>query len=235
MEYYNLIGLVTKHDPTSENSGTFLCHDVVLSDIIRHRKLIDYNKSFLDRKFHEAIFNNKMFFAIADSKPVGYGLYMRSYHHTKRTVSHDELTSFFCTSFLLDTPHRFQIWKYMLKHFGVYSFSGGKRYLPFQPACYYPWARLSRSYLSNFFLPFYILAMVISLNKSKDKTSSKLLYLDELYCMKKKGKWVDKLLWKYFDYKMKNMYGEKYIKELVNIYFWHEDDSFPLKAKSSLL
>lgn len=223
MEYYSkTFGLVTNNDPTTENGGTFLCHAIIFSQMLKYPAFFTL---FLENLFYTKMTNAK----IED------GLYMRSSYHTTRTVSQDELTSFFVSSFLLNSFHRYAIWDYMIKHFGVYSFKGGDRKLPFQPAVYYPWARLADSKIAFLFLPFYLLAFLISIHKNKQATSSKLLYMDELYALNIKGGLVDKLLYKFFVWKMKKIYGEKYIKGLIDIYFSSELKEHPIRALADSL
>lgn len=219
MIYHSKIfGLVTKNDPTTENGGTFLCHEVVLSNELKKdpQPLMD-------------LFCSKM-----KNAKLGNGIYMRSAYHITRTVSQDELTSFFVTSYLLNTNHKDEIWKYMLRHFGVYSFNKNRK-LPFQPACYYAWSRLAGSKIAIVFLPFYIAAFLISISKGKQNTSSKLLYWDELYAMNLKGKMIDRLLWKFYTWKMKKMYGQNFVKGLIDIYFHTENEDFPLKMLANSL
>lgn len=230
MSYFSdVLGLVTKSDPTTENGGTFLCHVTVISDMLN---LFPYSKDSLPytKNFLTMLFCRKM-----SNARVSSGLYLRSAHHTKRTVSHDELTSFFVTSYLLETNHRNTIWNYMKKHFGVYSVPGGERKLPFQPACYYPWARLADSRVSLLFFPFYVLAFTVAMIKDRSHTSSRLLYMDELYAMNKKGHFLDKLLYKAYVWKMKRMYGEKYVKGLTDIYFGAEELNHPVRLLASMV
>lgn len=223
MEYHSrVLGLVTKHDPGTENGGTFLCHEMVMSHML--------GKSEEEMSKLSDLFYDKMLAAKIED-----GLYMRSLIHTKRTVSHDELTSFFVCSYLSGSFHRKEIWNYMLKNFGVYSFSGGKRNLPFQPAQYYSWSKLADSKIPILFLPFFILSFLIAIHKKKSDTSSKLLYLDELYALRLKGKFVDCILWRVYVWKMKRVYGDNFIKGLIEIYFHTEDEDYPLKKLAKQL
>lgn len=218
MNYLNEIyGLITKNDPASENAGLFFAHYLVL-------KLMLGIPITNDDRY---IYLMKM-----QNAHVEYGLYLRSKNHKDRTVSHDEITGFIVSSHILKTEHRFFIWEYLVKHYGNYPATGDNKY--YNPANYYAWAVLTNSRLSFLFAPLYTINLLISSNKEKGNTSSKLIYLTELYCMKDKS-FYSKMLWKYFTLRMELMYGEKWINALYEIYFNTENDDFPLLKLSRML
>lgn len=212
MNYFsNIFGLVTKNDPITENGGLFFAHYLVLKLMLGMPITIDDTKLF-----HEKMVNSY----------VSAGLFLRSKHHKERTVSQDEQTGFFVSSYILKTWHRESIKEKLIKGFGNYPATGSSKF--YNPASYYAWAVLSDSKFQYIFAPFYTLNILISSNKQKNNTSSKLLYLTELYCMKNESLY-SYFLWKYFTWRMEKMYGEKWIKSLYDIYFASEDIDYPLR------
>jgi len=212
MNYFSeIFGLITKGDPHTENGGLFLAHYMVL------RMMLGMPISVDEYQIYQAKMANSF---------VQYGLYLRSKEHQTRTVSQDEQTGFSIGSFILDTSHRFQIWKYLVEHWFNYPATGTPKY--YNPGSYYAWAVLADSKISWVFAPLYTVNLLISSNKPASDTSSKLIYMDELYCMKGKS-WYAKLLWSYYEWRMEKMYGAKWIKSLYDIYFGGEDMNHPLR------
>lgn len=208
MEYWSdIYGIVTSHDSTSENGGTFLAH------------YISYNPSWKALQ----CFNLKM-----KNARLPNGMYRRSANHNQRSVSKDEITGMMASSFILKTTHRFEIWKQLKANYGAYpvivmSFSDK---LPYNPAKYYAWGHFAESKWHYLFLFNYIINMLITLAKPKKDTSSKLLYTLELRSMK--ANFINKLLKKYLDKRLKKMYGSNFVEEMMKIYFHTEKEDFPL-------
>lgn len=219
MKYFSEIyGLVTKNDKETENGGLFLAEYLTLKDMLNEPIPTDI----------EMLFWSKM-----DKSYVSEGLYKRSETHTERTVSNDEITGMIVSSHLLYTPHGNSIARYLSDNFGNYPATGtNKRY---NPADFFAWFKLSnRSLLANLFAPFYLINLLITSNREKQNTSSKLMYLIELHCLKDVS-FIGKYMHKYFTWRMKKMYGDRYIKELFSIYFHSEDSDHPLIELSSKL
>lgn len=215
MGYFSeIFGLITKNDTITENGGLFLAHYMVLRLMLG---LPIPHDAYL-------IYQEKM-----SSSFVEYGLYLRSKEHKTRTVSQDEQTGFSVASYALNTSHRFQIWKVLIANFGSYPATGVRKY--YNPGSYYAWAVLAESKISFIFAPWYTINLLISSNKVAANTSSKLIYLDELYCMKDKS-WYSKILWGYYSWRMEKMYGAKWVAVLYNIYFANEDLDHPLRELS---
>lgn len=211
MNYFSpVFGLVTKNDPQTENGGLFLAHYLVLCSML----------SLEPDPIARQVYIEKMTKARISS-----GLYLRSSYHTGRTVSQDEQTGFSVGSYLLNLPHRFDIWDYLVENKGIYPATGVAKF--YNPGSYYSWAVLADYKLSALLAPFYTLNLLITSVKDRLDTSSKLIYLTELYVMKEKSSYSN-LLWKYFSWKMKRMYGEDWITELYAIYFSMEDSDHPL-------
>lgn len=207
----HIYGLVTKNDPGTENGGLFLAR------YLTYKKMLgipvdqdDYNT-----------YMSKM-----DKAYVKYGLYLRSANHTTRTVSQDELTGFMLGSILIRVSIHKAVWGCLVSRFGSYPATGKAHWV--NPGSYYAWAILGDSSFSFMLAPWYTINLLISTNKEKNDTSSKLIYIDELYNMKDKS-WYSKLLYKYLDWRMTKMYGVKYIKSLVDIYYASEDMDHPIR------
>lgn len=208
MEYFSpIFGLVTKHNPTTENGGLFLAQYLV------------HNPRGEGRDIFLAKMNN----AINPD-----GLYKRSAHHTKRSVSHDEITGMIASSHMAGTIHKNIIWSQLKQNFWAYPavVENFTDYLPYNPANYYAWGSYVGSRWSKVFFPFYLINMMISLQKPAQETSSKLIYWLELNSMPTSK--LNKFLKKYYESKVSEQYGDDYLKKMRYIYFHTEEKDFPL-------
>lgn len=227
-KYFDSIyGLVTDNDRKTENAGLFLAESIVLHNIFIEL----YNKG-IDKLagIQLSTFESKMLESFVEQ-----GLYKRTKFHNLRAVSQDEITGMIVSSYLLGTSHKQDITHYLATHFGNYPATGTNKF--YNPADYYAWFRLSGNWtqiLSYLFLLFYIINLLISSNKEKQNTSSKLMYMVELYCLNKESI-CGKLMWKYFKWRMKLMYGEKWIKGLIDIYFHMEKENHPLRYLANMI
>lgn len=209
-----IFGLITKHDSTSENAGLFLAHYFTLKLILGVPILDDEKKIFLQKM---------------ENAKVSEGLYRRSKHHTERTVSHDEISGMLISSHVLKTDHGNSILNYLETNFLNYPATGVNKF--YQPSNFYAWGLLTGRKWTGIFYPLYAISFFISIKKDKSQTSSKLIYFNELYHMRKLSKPSD-LLWKIFKKEMENQYGKDWINGLFEIYFKLEENDFPLKALS---
>jgi hypothetical protein len=210
MNYFSsTYGLVTKNDPSTENGGLFFAHYLVLKEMLN----VQITKDDYE------LFQEKM-----NSSFVKYGLYLRNKNLSTRTVSQDELTGMTIASYILNTTHYHSIWNYLSSHFGNYPATGKNSWV--NGGSYYAWAKLADSKISFLLAPWYTINLLISSNKTKQDTSSKLIYFTELHTLK--NRFYPSLLWKYYSWRMKVMYGDKWIKELFAIYFHTEDADHPL-------
>jgi hypothetical protein len=215
--YFNgILGLVTKHDLGTENGGLFLAYYSVLLKMLN-----------ITDDYARVIYTIKM-----GSARVENGLYLRSQNHPNRTVSHDEISGMIVGSYILGTYHRFNIMRYLKHKLGNYPATGENKF--YNPADFYAWFELTDSKLKYLFLPFYTINLLITSNKKAQDTSGKLIYMTELYLMKDISLY-SKLLWKYFDWRMKLMYSEKWVKDLVDIYFHNEDMDHPIRYLANKL
>lgn len=211
MNYFSeIFGLITRHDQTTENAGLFLAHYFVLKlilgePILEHEKLI-----FLEK--------------MANAR-VSEGLYRRSKHHTQRTVSHDEITGMLISSKILKTGHGVEVMDYIERHFLNYPATGVAKF--YQPSNFYMWGLLTGRRWTAVFYPFYAASFFLSIRKPKIETSSKLIYLIELYTTKDIS-FSSKVLWTFFVAEMNKVYGKDWIRGLFEIYFNGEHDNFPL-------
>jgi hypothetical protein len=201
-------GLTFENDLTSENGQLFLSEHLLLDPNILY-------------------FN--VWLKQLDSSYVKEGLYNRNPKLTERTMSHDNLSGIFSISYVYGTDHRFSIWNYLLKHFGTYDNTLGKskqfsRFLPFNISNFFIWGKCAESKIYMLFLPFYIINLILTCNKPKEDTSSKLLYWIEL--LPHKNHFICKHLYKYFEKKMICQYGIQYISALQHIYFKGLDETY---------
>lgn len=215
MNYFSsTFGLVTKNDPTTENGGLFFAHYLVLKTMLKE----------LPVQMDDVIFENKM-----NAAQVDPGLYLRSSFHKTRTVSQDEQTGFAVAAYLRGDYRGREIWNYMVDHFGNYPATG--TFKTYNPGSFYSWAVLAGSKISFMFAPLYTINMLISSNKAPSNTSSKLMYLTELFCTRNESLYC-LVLYKYFIWRMGKMYGDKWVQSLYDIYFSTEDLDHPLRALS---
>lgn len=206
-----IFGLVTKADPGTENGGLFFLHYLVL-------------KLMLGTQPSQA--DIQLFLAKMSGAYVRIGLYKRSATHNKRTVSHDELTGMIGTSTILNTYHGSDIVDFLNSNYGNYPATGERKH--YNPADFYAWYIMTDRWYAGFFAPIYTINLLISSNKEKQNTSSKLIYMSELFIMKEKSVY-SKLLWNYYVWRMELMYGKKWVKALFDIYFGSEDMDHPLR------
>lgn len=208
----NIYGMVTKSDPITENGGLFFAHYLVL------KSMLGTPVTPQDAN----IYYEKMMAAFVSS-----GLYLRSRNHQQRTVSKDEITGFMVASEVLKTYHKERIWRSICDHW--LSYPATKKAKFYNPGSYYSWAVIADSLSAPIFAPLYTINLLISTNRRKEDTSSKLLYLTELYVMKNKSLYC-KILWKYYIWRMKKMYEKYWVNALYAIYFKDEDMDHPLRA-----
>ena len=201
-------GLVTSRDVQTENSGTFFMYYLILKQM----------NNLPITAFDYSIFLEKM-----QAAKVAHGLYLRTAHHTNREVSHDEITSFIVTSSILQTSHGPAVAEYLKHSNGNYPATGASKY--YNPSNYFAWYKISGVKGHTFFPSLiYVASLIITCNGPKTESSSKLLYLAELYTLRKQYP----RLWKYYTGKMEEQYGPFWVRELFNIYFGAENSEYPL-------
>lgn len=146
-----------------------------------------------------------------------------------RSISHDNISAISAGSYLFGTEHARQIADYGLKHFFVYD-NNGQEYLPMNPGNYTPWLYLGErsKLLQLVFLPFFLINFTITMLKPKQDTSSKLLYLVELYAMQKTSKFY-KFLFNIYMKRIKKQYDG--LHNILLIYF-HQDINNPINVKA---
>jgi hypothetical protein len=208
VEYFKPgFGIVTESDQTTENSGLFLAQYILDK---RNAKGMTY---FLEKMQRSKLPN---------------GLYLRSFHHTERGVSHDEISGMMASSFIYNTVHHKIIWGQLKQNWGAYPavVSDWTDSLPYNLANYYAWGSYNYSMLSRVFFPFYLANMIIAINKEVGETSSKIIYGLELNSMPKTM--LNSWLLEIYENKMIEQYGKNYKLELRKIYFTGEKPEFPL-------
>lgn len=218
-EYFRLgYGLVTKADPTTENCNLHFAQWLSLvSPIESDNMLLGVTEFFYE--------NMRL-------KKNSLGLYNRRTGADVRTVSHDEITGWMVSSYLLGSDHRFEVWKSLKKGLGSYNNTGELlNYLPFNPANFYNWGQYVNSKLSVIFAPLYFFNLWLACRKPPGNTSSKLVYWVELNTVP--DSFLNRLFLKFYEKRMKAMYGEQYLRRLLDIYFWHENiNEFPLHVEA---
>lgn len=218
MEYINdTYGLVTKNDLTSENGSLFLVEYMMLCQM----------KGDL---MSAANASATMIRQLEKSKEDKW-LYNRNPELLNKCNSHDNLSGIFSFSYLQGTNHTHNIWQWLVWHLGTYDNTDGRdpsiyRFFPFNPGNFFIWGKCAESWFYMLFLPIYLINLIISNNKAANDTSGKILSWVELYPHKEH--WLCKLLFNYYEKKMKSVYGEDYLKELMKIYFLGNDSDFPI-------
>ncbi len=211
MNYFSpIFGIVTNNDPQSENGGSFLSYFYTL-------KKMAGEPVGQDEKF---IYHDKMHGAYMEK-----GLYRRSSYHDKTRVSQDEISGFIFGSKQLDTFHAKDVMDYLKENKGNYHATGEDRF--YSQGDYYSWDLAVYSKSSKFRAIWYSLNLLISSNKPKENTSSKMIYLNELYNIKDISPHA-KRLWNYYVWRMNKMYGANWIASLYSIYFHTENSDHPL-------
>lgn len=209
MQFFSpVLGLSTSRDTNTENGGLFFAYYLVLKQMNGLQiTSFDYN-TFLQKM---------------QNAKVSHGLYLRSANHPTRSVSHDEISSMIVSSSILQTSHGIAIAEYLKHSNGNYPATGAsKRY---NPSNYFAWYNISGVKGHTFFPSLiYVASLIITCNGPKTETSSKLLYLAELYTLRKQYP----RLWKYYTGKMEEQYGPFWVRELFNIYFGAENSEYPL-------
>lgn len=205
-EYFDE-GLVTKHDPRTENRNLFYAEYLTLGG-----KDMGFN-SFMDKK------------------RLANGLYLRSSIHTSRTVSHDEITGWLVSSKILGTHHGIEIWNQIKKYNGAYPavVKDWTDFAPYNPSNYYAWNQLTvNTKWAYLYLPIYTANLMICANKPYEDTSCKIIYWIELSNMPTNTA-NDKLI-TYFDKKMTEMYGRKWLPIVILMQIYHnkETEDFPI-------
>lgn len=203
-------GLVTEHDPITENCNLFLAQWHILKDSLSEDDRNWFIQNMSLKKNSKGLYNRRSI----ETKPV-------------RSMSQDEILGFLISSKILSTDHGKEIWKHLVWHLGTYNNSGRlSEYVPYNPANFYSWGQIIGSKLSFAFLPFYVMNLLIAMNKDASETSSKIMDWMEFQVMPKT--WINKILYKIFEKKMKKQYGEAYISVMLHIYHNAESENFPI-------
>lgn len=212
MDYFREgFGLVTEHDKDTENCNLFYAEYLLLKKEITEEDKQFFSKNMQLKVNSAGLYNRR---SIEENPP--------------RSVSKDEILGFLVASKILNTEHGKEIWKHLITHFGTYNNRNdwfGR--VPYNPGCFYSWGQLVNSKLSYLFLPIFIINLIIACNQNPQATSSKIMYWVEFKSMP--GGFINNLLCRYFERKMKKQYGENYINQLFEIYFNMESRTeFPI-------
>ena len=135
-------------------------------------------------------------------------------------------------SYLLKTFLREEIMSYLERNLGCYPATGELKF--YRPSNYYAWGLLSKRKWTGIFFPLYFINFLVAIHKSPQSTSSKLIYLSELFSMKDLSP-CSSFMWKLFKKQMKKQYGTNWVKGLFDIYFHTEDADHPLRFLPNLI
>lgn len=218
------------HRATTENGILYHAELLFLLDIRRTLGLVDA----------------KIFSATVSS--LGEGLPLGLFNRGKgehlqpptRTISHDNMTGIIVGCELIgDSVTIESIVDYGFSHFGIYNNTERKFVAPTHPANIAPWFALVEDDYSKFFptrnklmslsaMPLYVVNLFISMNRAKDVTSGKKLYLLQLYSLRKKPRF--NILYRKFCSKMVDVYGDDFIHQIYSIYY--KNPNHPLRLLS---
>jgi hypothetical protein len=211
-EYFRKgFGLVTEHDPLTENCNLFLAvWHILKKDSLTEADRTWFMESMTMKKNAKGLYNRRS----EESEPV-------------RSMSQDEILGFLISSNILVTPNGQKVWDHLITHFGTYNNTGRlSEYIPYNPANFYSWGQIMGSKLSYLFLPFYVANLLIAIHKDAQNTSSKIMDWMEFQVMPKT--WINKILYKIYEKQMKKQYGENYISVMLHIYHNAESAEFPI-------
>jgi hypothetical protein len=220
MDYFSTVyGLTGEADPESENGQLFLSEYILLEH--QSRGFSDECKKaseIMEQQLQNCLIKKGLYCRNTDLK-------------YSRVLSHDNMCGIISYSALFKTQHRYDIWKYLLLHLGTYDSSQGKspqlsKYLPFNPANFFIWGLCADSIFCYVFFPLFIVNLLVTISKKKEDTSGKILSWVQMYPIK--NNLLVKISFYLFEMRMKNQYGDNYIKELMHIYHKVNSENFPI-------
>ena len=207
-------GLVTKSDPFSENGQLFMAELILIQKM-----------KGIDNADNIAILRKQI-----EDNMLKVGLYNRNIDLPNRTMSHDNMSGIMSFAFEIKSNIRFEIWDYIMNHFGVYNNTPNgtdiTRFLPFNPSNLFIWGLCVESFIYLPFIIVYFPTLLITCSTATTNTTGKILQWVELYPHREH--WLCKYLFQYYEYSMKKQYGDKYLESLMKIYFVGNDSDFPI-------
>lgn len=225
MNYFSeKYGLTGEVDPVSENGQCNLVQYIELK--LRKEKCSPESEGW------NAI---SVMYKQLQNSFVKRGLFHRNPDLTdRRIMSHDNLSHIMHFLYCTNSPIRFHIWDYLVRHFGTYDNSQGKsdqwsKYLPFNPSNIFPWGLAAESKFYWLGLVFYFPTLIITCKKPATNTSGKIITYYELQPFR--GHWLAKHLWNYYKNKMTIMYGENFIDVLLKYFHRGNSIEFPILAE----
>lgn len=229
-DYYNnchgfeLFPYLNKGDRQNEN-GVLFQAEFLLTQHIR---------CTVDQLDIQAMDNTIRKIKIAD------GLYNRGYYDKylpykiRRTISQDNIDGVVFGEMLTgSSAEAVEVAFRGLTRFGFYNNVWPRLTMFLNPGNGFAWLSAAGSIyavLAYLFLPIFIINYLITVNKEAGNTSSKKLYLLELYTLQNKSK-LHKALFIDFCKRMTKMYGEEFIFEIYKIYFKDENHPNRIYAK----
>lgn len=139
----------------------------------------------------------------------------------RRTISHDNIDAVCAGSVICDYTFQDDVIQYGTKNLFMFNNVKPRLVPPVNPGNYSPWfCMANKNFLAFIFLPFMIINLIITRFRNKQSTSSRKLYLLELYAItqKKKNTFFSLIAKVYFAGLVK-IYGEDFIYQLYSIYY----------------
>lgn len=139
----------------------------------------------------------------------------------RRSISQDNIVAVASGSVICDYDFQNEIAYYGLEHGFMFNNIAPRLVLPMNPGNYSPWlAMAGKKFLPVVFFIFYLINILITSFKNKQNTSSKKLYIIELYALViKQNNRLFKFVSKLFFSRLVSQYGEDFIHQIYKIYY----------------
>lgn len=168
------------------------------------------------------------FYKLVKDLQVESGLYDRGAGETptipyteRRSISHDNIDAICAGSTLCDFTFQNDVTYYGLRHFGIFNNVKPRFVPPINPGNYSSWfCMANRPLYMLMFLPFLLINLLIARYKDKQNTSSRKLYLLELYSItQKRNSKIFNVIAKVFFAGLVKIYGDNFVHRLYSIYY----------------
>lgn len=215
-------------DRNNENGILFLVEYIFLSQDNVYRLAYDFSNIVDKLEVSEGLYDRG---SLDNQKQEQTGI-------PKRTISHDNISAIAAGSrFLRDVTntkmisYHEEIANYGVKHFFSYNNREKGFRLPMNPGNYSIWLALANKFLllQILFLPFYLINFNLTNKKPEQDTSGKLLNFVELYPLRRHWFWGR--MYKRYLKQMKDLYGDRPLEKLTEIYFRDANHPVRLAAK----
>jgi hypothetical protein len=139
----------------------------------------------------------------------------------RRSISHDNIDAICAGSVICDYTFQDDVVSYGASNLGIFNNVKPRRVMPINPGNYSPWlAMAGKKIWALHWLPCMLINMFIGSFKPKQDTSSRKLYLLELYAISsKRQNFVFNFIAKRYFNSLKKKYGEYFINQIYSIYY----------------